>query len=95
MQINFSIDNFSVEGNSFFNKCERKQEIKLEFFLHHVEKDTDTPIHYIICTKNNWKLYANNNTWGVSEIIKKVIDKENENIVVVLRKRKSNIEKSK
>ena len=51
MQINFSIDNFSVEGNSFFNKCKRKQEIKLEFFLHHVEKDTDTPIHYIICTK--------------------------------------------
>ena len=94
MQINFSIDNFSVEGNSFFNKCKRKQEIKLEFFLHHVEKDTDTPIHYIICTKKNWKLYANN-TWGVSEIIKKIIDKENENIVVVLRKRKSNIEKSK
>ena len=46
MQINFSIDNFSVEGNSFFNKCKRKQEIELEFFLHHVEKDTDTPIHY-------------------------------------------------
>ena len=53
MQINFSIDNFSVEGNSFFNKCKRKQEVKLEFFLHHVEKDTDTPIHYIICTKKN------------------------------------------
>ena len=58
------------------------------FPLHRVEKDTDTPIHYIICTKNNWKLYANNNNWGVSEIIKKVIDKENENIVCSIKKTK-------